>query len=108
MRKALGQERGVLVLESSDLRAQRRPRVALAVPRVCGDGLCRRARAVGDHPASDSLVEGWILAIDDRLLVVPHARLLCVRAQNSISGPRQMGGVPQRQLAPLQRCPTCP
>jgi hypothetical protein len=97
VRKALGQERGVLVLESSDLSAQGSPRGALAVPLPCGDALCHRVSAVEIHTAADPCVEGWILAIDDKLLVVRHARLLCVTAQNSISGPRQMRGVAEQR-----------
>jgi hypothetical protein len=87
----------VLVLESSDLSAQGSPRGALAAPRACDCGLRCRVSAVEIHTAADPCVEGWILAIDDQLLVVRHARLLCVTAQNSISGPRQMRGVAERR-----------
>jgi hypothetical protein len=106
--KALGQERGVLVLESSDLGAQRRPRGALAVARACGGGLCHRARAVEVHTAADPWFEGWILAIDDRLLVVRHTHLLCVRGQNSTSAPWPDGRRRRATLATLQRRPTRP
>jgi hypothetical protein len=63
--EALGQERGVLVLESSDLRTQGSPRGALAVLLFCSDGLRYRVRAVEAHTDADPCIEGWILAIDD-------------------------------------------
>ena len=98
----------MLVLESSDLGAQGHPRGALAVPRVCGSGLCHRARAVEVSTAADPRVEGWILAIDDRLLVVRHAHLLRVRGQNSTSASWADGRGRRAALATLQRRPTGP
>jgi hypothetical protein len=79
VRKALGDDRRALALESRDLSPQRRPRSALTalVSRQASIALERFAGTIMTRDIEQSLTEAFSIAV---LLVVGHTRLLSGRA----------------------------
>jgi hypothetical protein len=80
VRKALGDDRRTLALESRDLRPQRRPRSALTalVSQQANIAFERFAGTIMTRGIEQSLTEAFSIALS--LLVVDHTRLLSGRA----------------------------